>query len=368
MVVLEAGDAPGGGSRTAETIPGYRFDLHSVAHNLINMTDIPAELDLAGAGLAYVEMNPFATSIGVDGRHVRFWRSVDATVASIAEHDRAEADAYRAFIEIAIPVVRALLPSVRADNSVAGRARAGWHLAQGVRRDGRGLVRDLLGSYGAMLRRRLPTELTRGYLDRLSTLEDGWAAAEAGRLPSTLPMYAFTPSALDTTLAPPGHHTVYLACLTAPAQITGGWEAHRDALVDAALDTVEAHAPGFRSTVVDTYAWTPDRMDADGRWPGAHPIHLDLGLDQVGPFRPAMTEPRGETWQGWRQAFGVVARPVHLRRTTATAVIVGTVLFANQLNVVVAGHATTVVWLKTGLNYLVPFVVSNVGILIATRR
>ncbi|MGH9130769.1 MAG: nitrate/nitrite transporter NrtS [Acidimicrobiales bacterium] len=75
------------------------------------------------------------------------------------------------------------------------------------------------------------------------------------------------------------------------------------------------------------------------------------------------------TWRGWRQAFHVLSHPVHLRRTSATAVVVGTVLFAiNQLNVVVAGQATTVVWLKTGLTYMVPFAVSNIGILIATRR
>ena len=35
VVVLEALDRPGGGARTEETVPGYRFDLHSVAHNLI---------------------------------------------------------------------------------------------------------------------------------------------------------------------------------------------------------------------------------------------------------------------------------------------------------------------------------------------
>ncbi|MGH8301112.1 MAG: nitrate/nitrite transporter NrtS [Steroidobacteraceae bacterium] len=52
-----------------------------------------------------------------------------------------------------------------------------------------------------------------------------------------------------------------------------------------------------------------------------------------------------------------------------TALVVGTVLFAiNQLNVVVAGHANAVVWLKGGLTYPVPFVVSNVGLLIATYR
>jgi hypothetical protein len=37
-------------SRTDETIPGHLFNTHSAAHNIINMTRIPAELDLAGAG------------------------------------------------------------------------------------------------------------------------------------------------------------------------------------------------------------------------------------------------------------------------------------------------------------------------------
>jgi hypothetical protein len=61
--------------------------------------------------------------------------------------------------------------------------------------------------------------------------------------------------------------------------------------------------------------------------------------------------------------------PANLKRTIATALIVGTVLFAiNQLNVVAAGQATAVVWIKTGVTYLVPFVVANIGILVATHR
>jgi hypothetical protein len=39
----------------------------------------------------------------------------------------------------------------------------------------------------------------------------------------------------------------------------------------------------------------------------------------------------------------------------------------NQLDVVLRGDATTVVWLKSALTYLVPFVVSNLGVLVATR-
>ncbi len=80
VVVLEALAQAGGGSRTAETIPGYRFDLHSVAHNIINMTDIPAELDLPAAGLEYVEMDPFSVAIRADGPPIRFFRGGPASL------------------------------------------------------------------------------------------------------------------------------------------------------------------------------------------------------------------------------------------------------------------------------------------------
>ena len=58
----------------------------------------------------------------------------------------------------------------------------------------------------------------------------------------------------------------------------------------------------------------------------------------------------------------------HLRRTIRIALVVGSVLFAiNQLDVVLRGDATAFVWFKIGLTYVVPFCVSNAGILIATR-
>lgn len=50
------------------------------------------------------------------------------------------------------------------------------------------------------------------------------------------------------------------------------------------------------------------------------------------------------------------------------ALFVGTVLFCvNQLDVVLRGDATTVVWIKAAITYLVPFTVSNAGVLIASR-
>lgn len=75
------------------------------------------------------------------------------------------------------------------------------------------------------------------------------------------------------------------------------------------------------------------------------------------------------TWSSWAEASRVVLDRRHLRATTRIALVVGTVLFCiNQLDVVLAGNASTATWVKSGITYLVPFVVSNLGVLTATRR
>ncbi|MCA1691224.1 MAG: NAD(P)/FAD-dependent oxidoreductase [Actinobacteria bacterium] len=373
VLVLEAQDRPGGGSRTEETVPGFRFDLHS--------------------------------------RH---------------------------FMDVATPLVKVILPAVRGEGTARGLPARAGHLLQALRRQPVGVVRDLLGPYDALLRRWLPSDLTRGpvaafaahagmgprasggslfafwqaayhlfgqwhaaggaqglidalvrrltqlggtvrcsspvarietsggqvravvleggeripattvvtamdprtalldlldppldgttgaalaaarrgnvvqavvhvatdrlppypdsrpgdwnglqsYVDRLDDLNAAWSAAESGHLTANPPLYSFTTSAIDSTLAPPGHHTVYVACPAAPAQVKGGWPARREEFIDACLTTLESRAPRFRSSVRGVAAWTPDLMEKEGRWPGAHPMYLDISLNQLGPLRP----------------------------------------------------------------------------------
>ncbi len=73
------------------------------------------------------------------------------------------------------------------------------------------------------------------------------------------------------------------------------------------------------------------------------------------------------TWSTWREALTVVGYRPHLSKTIRVALLVGTILFCiNQLNVALGHGADLIVWLKGGLTYLVPFCVSNVGILVAT--
>jgi len=70
-----------------------------------------------------------------------------------------------------------------------------------------------------------------------------------------------------------------------------------------------------------------------------------------------------------RATIAYCARPAHLRRTTRIAAVVGLVLTAvNQGAIIAAGDATTVTWLRCAVNFLVPFVVSNLGLLTGRPR
>src|SRR4051812_10859418 len=161
VVVLEASDRPGGGSRTEETVPGHRFDMPPVPHNIINMTVIPRQLDLAGAGLVYQEMDPFSVAVFADGRRVRFHRSIEATADSIAEHSEDEAKAYTAFMAKAIPVIRTILPAVQSEMPPRGVPTRLAALVQALRHGPAATVADALGPYESLLRRRLTSDLTR---------------------------------------------------------------------------------------------------------------------------------------------------------------------------------------------------------------
>ena len=440
VVVLESLARPGGGARTEERpgIAGYRFDLHSVAHNIINMTSIPEELDLAGAGLVYQEMDPFSMAAFADGRRVHFHRSVDATVDELATLSPADARAYREFVGGADPLIVAMMPAIRGRTGWRELPREVLAVVRALRAGPLRRLRDLVSPYDTLLRRQLPSDLTRGpvaafaahggvgpavpggalfalwqaayhrygqwhakggaqgltdalltrarclgvevrcsapvtaiehrnrqvtgvvigdgeyvrvatviaaihpqrallglpdpalrgtvvndlaaarsgnvvqavvhvatdrlppypdgraqdwtglqsYVDRLDDLVAAWHASEAGLLPDPIPLYAFTTSALDDTLAPDGCHTVYLACPAAPARLRGGWAAQTDRFVEEAIATVDRRAPGFASSVVGAAALTPEEMMKQEGWPGAHPMHLDIALDQLGPFRP----------------------------------------------------------------------------------
>lgn len=69
-----------------------------------------------------------------------------------------------------------------------------------------------------------------------------------------------------------------------------------------------------------------------------------------------------------RAALGIVVQPEHLRRTCSIAVVVGLVLTTiNHGDTILEGEAGTGTVIKAALNFVVPFIVSNLGLLAGRR-
>jgi hypothetical protein len=78
---------------------------------------------------------------------------------------------------------------------------------------------------------------------------------------------------------------------------------------------------------------------------------------------------RTDSRRTWRDAAAIVLARGNLTRTLTIASIVGSVFFTmNQLGVILAGDAGAIVWLKVAMTYLTPLIVSNLGVLSATRQ
>jgi phytoene dehydrogenase-like protein len=93
------------------------------------------------------------------------------------------------------------------------------------------------------------------------------------------------PSLVDDSLAPPGQHVASLFCQHVDPDLPEDREA--DA-VEAVLDAIEAHAPGFRALVLHKQVHSPRALEAKfGLWRGDI-FHGRMSLDQLWAARPAL--------------------------------------------------------------------------------
>jgi hypothetical protein len=68
------------------------------------------------------------------------------------------------------------------------------------------------------------------------------------------------------------------------------------------------------------------------------------------------------------EACAYCAQRRHLGRTVRIAIVVGIILtLINQGSVIARGDATSATWVRCALNFVVPFLVSNAGLLSARR-
>jgi phytoene dehydrogenase-like protein len=97
-LVLEARQDIGGDTSSDElTLPGFRHDSCSTAHNLIQSSPMLArdELGLADLGLEYLHPDPVVHLPFSDGSWLTMWRDEERTCAEFAKFDARDADAYR---------------------------------------------------------------------------------------------------------------------------------------------------------------------------------------------------------------------------------------------------------------------------------
>ncbi len=103
------------------------------------------------------------------------------------------------------------------------------------------------------------------------------------------PMVAMTFSAVDDTLAPPGHEVLWIWGQYYPHRLaSGSWDDIAEAEGDRLLDAFERYAPGTRDRVVGSLFQHPAWLERELALPGGNVMHLEMGLDQMFALRPLL--------------------------------------------------------------------------------
>jgi phytoene dehydrogenase-like protein len=96
------------------------------------------------------------------------------------------------------------------------------------------------------------------------------------------------PSVLDPTMAPPGQHYMSVFVQYAPPHLADGdWTPEkREAFGETVLNTIEAHSPGFRDSVLDCWVRTPWDLENEVGLTEGNIFQGELTLDQLLFNRP----------------------------------------------------------------------------------
>jgi phytoene dehydrogenase-like protein len=114
----------------------------------------------------------------------------------------------------------------------------------------------------------------------------------AGRPPQHPPAVVMAFSGIDPSLAPPGRHLVtvwgqwYPYELSAAAAAPGGWESLREQTTERLLASVDAAAPGFASTVEQTFLQTPHDLERELGLRRGNVMHVEMSLPSMFAWRP----------------------------------------------------------------------------------
>lgn len=121
---------------------------------------------------------------------------------------------------------------------------------------------------------------TLDYMDKafLDAKEHGWSKKPIIEM--------LIPSTVDDSLAPPGQHVASLFCQQfAPDH---DWDADESNAANTIIDTVEAHAPGFRASILGRQILSPKGLERKFGLAGGDIMHGNMSLDQLWSARPVL--------------------------------------------------------------------------------
>jgi phytoene dehydrogenase-like protein len=102
------------------------------------------------------------------------------------------------------------------------------------------------------------------------------------------PLVAMSFSAVDDSLAPPGHEVLWLWGQYFPYELSNGrsWGDVEEEVVDTILDTFEQHAPGTRASIVGQLFQHPEWLERELGLYRGNVMHLEMSIDQMFALRP----------------------------------------------------------------------------------
>lgn len=125
---------------------------------------------------------------------------------------------------------------------------------------------------------------TLDYMDRafLDAKSHGWSKQPIVEM--------LIPSTVDDSLAPDGQHVASLFCQQFAPELPDGrdWDLEEDSAADTIIDTVEAHAPGFRASILGQQILSPKGLERKLGLAGGDIMHGNMSLDQLWSARPVL--------------------------------------------------------------------------------
>jgi len=121
--------------------------------------------------------------------------------------------------------------------------------------------------------------MERAYMDART---HGWSRAPIVEM--------LIPSTLDDSLAPKGAHVASLFCQHVAPELPAGrsWDEARDTVADLMIETVNAHAPNFKASVIGRQALSPLDLERRFGLVGGDIFHGALAPDQMFSARPVL--------------------------------------------------------------------------------